>query len=56
MLKTTRIRETIVTYSGGRIATVTEEQYNAGGALLRTLTSTVGYSGGLIDSVTDEVS
>lgn len=55
-LKVKRIREVIVAYSGGRIATVTEEQYNSAGALKRTLTSTLNYSGGLLVSVTSEVS
>lgn len=54
--KIKRIREVAITYEAGRAKVVTEEQYNAGGALKRTLTSTATYSGGLLASVLNEVS
>lgn len=54
--KVKRIREVAITYENGRAKVVTEEQYNAGGALKRTLTATATYSGGLLVSVLSEVS
>ena len=43
--KTTKIRECIVTYTGGLPTQVVENQYDASGTLVETVTETIAYAG-----------
>jgi hypothetical protein len=49
--KITKVRETLITRSGGQVDTVVMKQYDAGGALVQTLTGTITRSGGQVESI-----
>jgi hypothetical protein len=53
--KTQKIRETLITYSSGRVSTVTENQYDSGGGLIATYTESISRSGGLVASITGDL-
>lgn len=50
-LKTTKIREISLTYSGNQLATATIVQYNGAGAAVQTLTKTFNYTGSTLNSI-----
>lgn len=49
--KTTKVRESLVTRSAGQASVVVENQYNAAGALVQTLTHTITRSAGRVASI-----
>lgn len=51
ILKTTKIREALITRGGGQVTVVIEKQYNGAGTLVQTLTHTITRSGGQVASV-----
>jgi hypothetical protein len=51
--KTTKVRETNITRSGGSVSQTVEKQYNAAGTLVETLTSVISRTGGNIDNITN---
>jgi hypothetical protein len=50
---TTKVRESIMTYSGGQISTLVEKQYDLLGVIIvgQTLTHTYTYVGGQVDNI-----
>ena len=50
--KTTKIRETLITRSSGKVSQIVIKQYNAGGSLAETLTGTFARTDGKVSSIT----
>ena len=52
--KLKKIRETLFTYAGNKVATITTKQYDAAGALItgETMTETLSYTGSQLDDIT----
>ncbi len=51
--KVTKIRETNLTRTSGRVSQIVRKQYNPGGTLVQTVTSVIARSGGRISTITD---
>jgi len=49
--KTTKVRETLITRSGGQVSQVVEKQYDGTGVLVQTLTHDITRTGGLVTSL-----
>jgi hypothetical protein len=49
---TTKLREILLSYSGGALATVTKRQYDGEGNLVATLSGTIDRSGGRLAGIT----
>jgi len=49
--KTTKVRETNITRTGNLISQVVEQQYDAAGSLVQTLTHAIARSGGRVESI-----
>lgn len=49
--KTTKIRETNITRSGGKVSQVVEKQYDGSGVLVQTLTSSITRTSGRVSSI-----
>lgn len=54
--KTTKIRETNITYTGNKPTTIVNKQYDGTGTLAETYTETIGYTGNQVTSVTGVLS
>ena len=49
--KLLKIRETVISYTGGLVSTTIDKQYNGSGVLVQTLTQTYNRTGGQITSI-----